>query len=416
MKMQKKNVALAIAIAAAVASPSAFATNGIIQAGNGMVAHGLGGAGLSNAGEASAGMDNPALISQTGDAVNVAWSMFMPLREVDTTGAGAFGPAGTVAVSDSNMFAIPQAAFTSKVNDMISWGIMAYAMGGMNTDYRTGPFPGSGATGATNPQRVNLQGLVVAPTMSLAFGKDLSAGAALLIGYSTLKTENLFGQGASGTGEDTAVGFGVKLGVDWKITNGISLGAILQPKIEMEEMDYFKSFLSGFGFTGDAQLTLPDQAGIGAKFAVGNNIDILADVLYYKWSGVDVFEFFGWEDQIVYKLGAEFRPTDKWALRVGYNYGESPIQGGNRTLNGSMDAAFANYPFPAISEHHFTLGVGYKLAKNTSVNAYYLYSPEATQEATGASQASPPPAPAVPAGTKISMTQSAFGLGLNVGF
>jgi long-chain fatty acid transport protein len=413
MRFTKRKLAAALAVAATVAAPTAFATNGIIQAGNGMVAHGLGGAGLSNASEASAGADNPALISQTGNAVNVAWSMFMPLREFDTTAVPGFGPAGTRGVSDSNMFAIPQAAFTAKASDAISWGVIAYAMGGMNTDYRTGLFPGAGQT---DPERVNLQGLIVAPTLSFAFNKNLSVGVAALMAYETLTTRNLFGQGAAGTGEESATGYGVKLGADWKITDGVSVGAIIQPKLSMDELDYFKNFLSGFGFTGDAQLTLPDEYGIGAKFALGKSVDIVADVLVYKWSGVDVFKFFGWEDQTVYKLGAEFRPSEAWALRVGYNYGKSPIKGGNRTENGSMDAAFANYPFPAISEQHYTVGVGYKITKNTTVNAYFLYSPENTETAEGNSQAAPPPAPAVPGGTKISMSQSAAGIGVNVGF
>jgi long-chain fatty acid transport protein len=403
MKMRKKNLALAIAVAAAVASPSAFATNGILQAGNGMVAHGVGGAGLANAAEASSGMDNPALISHTGTAVNVAWSMFMPLRELDATAVG-----GSKVASDSNEFAIPQASFTVKSSNLISWGVMAYALGGMNTDYPTGPYGG-------NPQTVNLQGLIVSPQISFAFTKDLSFGVAALIGKESLRTRNLFGQGASGTGEDSEVGFGAKLGLNWNVAQAVSLGFTLQPKMSFGEMDYFKNLISNFGFTGDAQLTLPDQYGIGGKFGIGKSVDIVADIMYYKWSGVDVFDFFGWDDQVVYKVGAEFRPGDAWALRVGYNYGKSPIKAGNRvpSTGGGMDAAFANYPFPAISEHHFTLGAGYKLAKNVSVDGYFLYSPENTEESTTTSQTSGGP---VPAGFKVSMRQSAFGVGLNVGF
>jgi len=414
MSFHKSKIALAVAAAAGLTfSSGAFATNGIIQAGNGMEAHGMGGAGLANAGEASAGMDNPALISQTGDALAVGFSIFMPFRTLDTTNAGAFGPAGTVAESDSRMYAIPQIAYTSKASDTVSWGVMVNALGGMNTDYRTGPFPNSGAPGAANPQSVNLQGIILAPTMSFAFAKEFSVGASLLIGYSTLTTRNLFGQGAAGTNEGSATGYGVKLGADWKLSDGIQLAAMIQPQMVMDEISYFKTFLGGFGFTGDAQLTLPNEVGIGGKFGIGKNVDIVADVLYYQWSGVDVFKFFGWEDQIVYKVGAEFRPTDSLSLRAGVNYGESPIKGGNRTENGSMDAAFANYPFPAISEWHFTIGLGYKMDKNMAINAYYLYSPENTEEATGASQASPPPNPAVPAGSTISMTQHAFGIGIN---
>jgi len=126
MSFNKSKLAVAVAAAAGLTfSSGAFATNGIIQAGNGMVAHGLGGAGLSNAGEASAGMDNPALISQTGNSVSVAWSIFMPDREFERPAAAG----GGTEVSDSKMFGIPQAAFSSKINDAMSWGIMAYAMG-----------------------------------------------------------------------------------------------------------------------------------------------------------------------------------------------------------------------------------------------------------------------------------------------
>jgi long-chain fatty acid transport protein len=419
MSFNKSKLALAVAATAGLTfSSGAFATNGIIQAGNGMVAHGFGGAGLSNAGEAAAGMDNPALISQTGDAVSVAWSIFMPDRTVDTSGVAGFPPGYTgETVSDSKMFAIPQVAFTSKINDSMSWGIMAYALGGMNTDYRTG-IMGNPLTAtplaSTSAESVNLQGMIVAPTMSFAFNKNVSIGGSLIIGYETLTTRNLFAQGAAGTNEGSAMGYGVKLGLDAKVTDGISIGAMIQPKLSMDEISYFKTFLGGFGFSGDAALTLPNEYGIGAKFAAGKSVDIVADILYYQWTSVDVFEFFGWEDQVVYKVGAEFRPTDSLALRVGFNYGESPIQGGNRTGNGSQDAAFANYPFPAISETHFTLGLGYKMDKNMTINAYYLYSPETTQTATGASVTCPTPATCtVPAGTEISMSQNAFGLGIN---
>lgn len=403
MSFNKSKLALAVAAAAGLTfSSGAFATNGILQAGNGMVAHGFGGAGLSNAGEAAAGMDNPALISQTGDAVSVAWSIFSPDRTVSQGGADM--------ASDAKMFAIPQAAFTSKVNNSVSWGIMAYALGGMNTDYRSGPNLNSGACPGpscptpsfASPQSVDLSGLILAPTVSYAFTKDVSAGASLIIGYENLRVRNLFGQAAYGFAgnEGSTMAYGVKLGVDAKVANGISIGAMVQPKLSAGELDFFKQQLAGFGFTGDAQLTLPNEFGVGTKIAVGSNVDIVADILYYQWSDVDVFKFFGWEDQTVFKVGAEFRPTESVALRAGLNYGKSPIKGGNTTTPG-MDAATANYPFPAISETHVTLGMGYKMDKNMTVNAYYLYSPKNTETSADGS------------GVEISMSQNAFGLGIN---
>jgi len=71
-------------------------------------------------------------------------------------------------------------------------------------------------------------------------------------------------------------------------------------------------------------------------------------------------------------LGGEFKPMQKLALRAGYNYGKSPIRGGakdttpNKTIPNfaapfsDFDIAFFNLiGFPAITEHHVTLGLGY---------------------------------------------------------
>lgn len=407
MSFNKSKLAVAVAAAAGLTfSSGAFATNGIIQAGNGMVAHGLGGAGLSNAGEASAGMDNPALIGQTGDSISVAWSMFMPDREVEQPAITG----GALVVSDSNMFAIPQVAFTSKINNDMSWGLMAYAMGGMNTNYRTNVFGGG------SPEGVNLQGMIIAPTVSYAFNKNVTAGASLLIGYSNMTGRNLFGAYGmpNGTFDDTAVGYGVKLGVDAKVADGISVGAMIQPQMQMDEFTGFKTFLNNFGYTGDASIPLPLEVGVGGKFAVGKSMDIVADILFYQWSGNEVFEFFGWEDQIVYKVGLEFRPSDKLALRVGFNYAESPIKGDNQTApipafgGATANAAYANYLFPAITESHITVGASYKMDKNLTISGYYLHAPEATQTDTTGTAAL-----LQPAGTEIRMTQNAFGLGVN---
>src|SRR3990167_8783577 len=112
MFFKKRSLAVAVAASAGLAfSAGAHATNGIIQAGNGMAAHGLGGAGLSNANEAMSGFDNPALISDTGDSISMGFSMFMPDR--------SFTYLGTDIKSDAKMFAIPQIAFTSRLNNLI---------------------------------------------------------------------------------------------------------------------------------------------------------------------------------------------------------------------------------------------------------------------------------------------------------
>ena len=392
MLMNKNKLALAVAVALSVVVPNAFATNGIIQAGNGMVAHGMGGAGLSNAGEAAAGMDNPALISQTGNSLGLGYSIFMPNR--------FHGNATSMTRSDTHAFAIPQLAYTSKVNDAINGGLMVYAAGGMNTDY-----------GATK-ESVDLSMLFVAPTMSYALNKKISLGGSLLVVYENFRARNAFAAFGGYTDENTATGYGLKLGMDTKITDGISVGVIVQPKLKMSEIDTFKkyiNFVAGAAtggvasFTGDAALTLPNEFGVGAKFAVSKDIDINTDLMYYQWTSVDLFKFFGWEDQTVLKAGAEWRTSDKWALRAGFNYGKSPIQGDKKIIPPSpFTAVSGNYLFPAISETHLTVGLGYKMDKNMTINAYYLYSPETKISDSAAL-----------GGSVVSMSQNAIGIAIN---
>src|SRR6266511_2159557 len=80
-----------------------------------------------------------------------------------------------------------------------------------------------------------------------------------------------------------------------------------------------------------------------------------------------------WSDQFVVKLGAEYQVPALKALKVraGYNYGKAPLD---------KDRGFENIAFPAIAEHHFTVGAGYDLGK-LAVNAAFMYSPESTLKA-----------------------------------
>lgn len=396
MSLKKSKLALAVAATAGlVFSSSAMATNGIMPAGNGMAAHGTGGAGLANANEAMSGFDNPALVSGTGDSVSMGFSFFMPDRTVSQ--------GGTEFVSDAKVFAIPQVAFTSKINDSWSWGIMANALGGMNTDYRSGPNLGLATPDNASPQSVDLSGMLISPTLSYAFNKDVSVGASLLVGYVNLRVRNLFGQESFGNAvnEGSTLAYGMKLGISAKVAEGVTLAATVQPKLSSDEFDFFKSQLQGFGFNGDAELVTPNTVGLGGKFSIGKRVDIVTDLMYYQWTSVDVFDFFGWDDQIVYKVGMEFRPSQTLALRAGVNYGESPIKGGTILPATGLDAATASYPFPAISETHVTVGLGYKMDKHMTINTYYLYSPESEETSTDGT------------GVAIKMTQNAFGLGFN---
>ena len=76
-----------------------------------------------------------------------------------------------------------------------------------------------------------------------------------------------------------------------------------------------------------------------------------------------------WEDQLVYKLGAEFAATDTVKVRAGFDYGKNPLK---------ADRAFENIAFPAVAESHITAGLGWDITPAWGLQVGAMYSPEAT--------------------------------------
>ncbi len=64
---------------------------------------------------------------------------------------------------------------------------------------------------------------------------------------------------------------------------------------------------------------------------------------------------FGWEDMMIFKLGAEFRQVDTWAFRLGYSYGKQPIP--------ESEVMF-NILAPAVNESHVSLGFTKDIGKH----------------------------------------------------
>jgi long-chain fatty acid transport protein len=120
-----------------------------------------------------------------------------------------------------------------------------------------------------------------------------------------------------------------------------------------------------------------------------------ADVKWLNWADADGYSDFGWDDQWVFNIGAQYKPTPKLALRVGYNYGENPVDTHSwDDRNGPVNVQGKNVPatqyeilriagFPAIVESHITAGIGYQLTKSVSIDVAYTHAFEETVEETG---------------------------------
>ncbi len=339
------------AIAASLLPVSAMATNGILPLGNGMVAHGFGGAGIGDATEAMSMVDNPALLSGVSSQWTIGASGFNPNRSADV-GHG-------YVESDSKWFLIPHGAYASNSGGSMAWGIAVSALGGMNTNYPEQLF---GARVG-----VDLSGLIISPTLSFKATDAISLGISPLFGYEKLDTTgpalNERGPGQEQlpvTDSDTATGWGVKVGLSAKVAEGTSLGLTYQSKLNMSVMDNHAKFL--FAPASDKSLDLPAYYGAGIASQVTDKVKVVADVSYIDWSDVAIFdELFGWQSQTIFKAGVEYAVSDSLSLRFGINHAKSPIPD-SKVQN--------NILAPATTEDHITIGFGMKMG-NGMINGYY---------------------------------------------
>jgi long-chain fatty acid transport protein len=124
------------------------------------------------------------------------------------------------------------------------------------------------------------------------------------------------------------------------------------------------------------------QATVGASFRPTQILLLAADVGWINWSdtmGKNLPNYsqrqpttmpfdMNWSDQWVFKVGAQITAMKGLDVRLGYDYGKMPLD---------KTRAFENIVFPAVSEHHFTLGAGWAMNDQFTLQVTGMYSPEA---------------------------------------
>lgn len=380
---------IAISILALSISLGAHATNGLFPAGNGMIAHGMGGAGLANGAEAMSMVDNPGLIHRTGDMANFSTHFYYPKLSANVAGA--------YVDSDIEQTITPQAAITQIINDQLAWGIALTLLGGAGSDYP--------ATLVGEQAGVVAGGIILSPSLAYKINEQSAIGASLQLAYEEIETDG-FATGFGDNKGDTT-GFGIKLGYIYDLSENTSIAATYQSKTDVDEIDahcsgdgvYTLYKLSG----GDCSLDLPQIISVGIKHQLNSEIKLVTDIQHIHWEGVDVIkDVFGWEDRWVYKLGGQYLMSPKITLRAGYNYSKAPIP-----KNRVADNIFLG----GVIEHHYTLGMSYEFDKHYLFSAYYSHGAQNTLSQTG-----PVSAPGLSPISKIKMSEQVIGLGVDFKF
>jgi long-chain fatty acid transport protein len=409
MKQRKAIVAALVLASASLVATSSSATDGYFQHGYGLIAKGMGGASTATASDTFGGATNPAKMVFVGDRLDLGIDFFSPRRSASRSGSSAaLGPLDGSADSNSTLFEVPEFGYNKLIDPRLALGVSVYGNGGMNTNYAGDQIPAASACAGFNPTPgpynllcgngrlgVDLIQLVIAPTVSYKLSDNerfsQAIGISPLIGFQRFRITGLqafagFSNSPSNLtnrGYDTGNGFGARIGWFGKFTDAISAGAAYSTKIAMSKFDNYKGL-----FAEEGGFDMPENYNAGMAFKVAPTVSVAVDYQRINYSKVKSVgnpssnllnclggdtnsclggsngAGFGWHDINVWKLGVEYRRSDRLTLRGGYNHSDNPIRSQDVTIN---------ILAPGVIQNHLTLGLTYLTQSKGELTLAYMH-------------------------------------------
>lgn len=337
----KKAIALVAAGSTLGLSPAVFATNGDQMLGVTATQWGRAGAVTAAPEDAGTVITNPAALADLDIQevrVDMGFGFLNPPRKANGVD------------SDSDLYLIPSGAMALRVNPRLVFGMGMAGLSGMGVD-----FDDIRPTLANNQVVVTTkQFYKIAPGFGFKVNDQLSLGAALNFNYQSLAIYNSLGGQPLALPQTQVFGWGATFGLTYDLNDKVRLGASYVTKQWMDEFEW-NSAAGKYRMTMDA----PPSLAVGVAFKPMPGLTVEADIKHIWFSDVlDRVAFdtpmgrssmnFGWDDQTVFALGLTKQVNKRTQVRLGYNYGENPID---------PEDVMANLGSLAVTEHHLALGV-----------------------------------------------------------
>ncbi len=345
----------ALGLLGATATP-AHATNGDQMIGVSATQWGMGGAVVAAPQDAGTILTNPAGIAELGIKevrVDMGFGFLNPPRK-----ANGFE-------SDSDLYMIPSGALAFNVNDRLYLGMGMAGLSGMGVD-----FPDTNAAAGNQAIVTTKQFYKIAPGFGYKLSDKLSVGAALNIDYQSLALSNP----TYTLQQNQVYGFGVTAGLIYKPSEKLRIGAAWVSEQSMSPFHWNTT-------TGAIEMTMngPQQLALGIAFTPMPGLLVEADIKHIGFSdvlgnvavsrpadyagAVPASMNFGWEDQTVFSLGIQKEIDPKTTVRMGLNYGKSPI--GPEDVNSNIGSL-------AVTEKHLSIGLTRKISDKVMGSLSYM--------------------------------------------
>ncbi len=359
-------VSMALTFAAGIAAAPALATNGMNMIGYNVRSSGMGGADVAVDSDCAGTACNPATVGRSRErSATMGLSLLMP--QLNTS----YDPGPSVDGEDQ-LFPLPYLAYAQRLSPTSPWtlGIDFFAQGGMGVDFQNFPTMAGPGSYASQVRFGRLTGAA-----AYRVNDQVSLGLAAMIGYADMEF-SLFPEFMTGMDvtDLSSFGYSGRLGVHFKVNEVVSLGAQYTSETSMT-MDGGNLAVMGGMANYEAEMKdfgWPQEAEFGIAIKATPQLLLAVDAKWIGWSSaMDVVTLVGtnpdfamapaemsvpfnmkWDDQWVYALGVEYVINPMHTLRLGYNYGKSPVPD-----------EYLSPLFPAIVESHVTVGYGVTLTK-----------------------------------------------------
>ena len=394
-------VVSALSLMLSIAQP-ASATDGHFLHGVGAVNSAMGGAGVAAPGDLMGAFYlNPAGLKCTeGSRIALGFELFKPQRTVSSD----FGFASGETVSKSDFVPIPSFGWSTRINDKVSIGLGGIGIGGFGVDYPSAD--NSNPILAPRPYGYgqvtsNFQLMKIIPAFSYEVNEKLTLGFGLNVDWASLAVDPMpvaapdVDPGPDGTpftqddrafypratAADGAFGIGFQAGLIFAPNENLRLGLAYTSPQNFQDFEFNATHenpnLPNFGTAYSIDFAMDVPAVYSAGFAVMKDRFLWTGdaryITYESTAGFDNSGFdpstmavqgFGWENILVLGSGLQFRPVEKFALRGGYNYSQNPIPD---------DLSAFNIPAPAVVQHHLTMGLGFQLSDDVTMDLGYYH-------------------------------------------
>lgn len=427
MQLNKRS-RLTTAIVTLLITTPLWATNGYFTHGTGTKNKGMAGSGLAMPEDAISIANNPAAALANAGKYDLGIAVFTPDRRYETTESDYNGQYGSFTIGPTDQKSVnkyhflPHMAGSWKINDESAWAAAFYGRGGMNTQWNYGTatfspqpgvapvgtyggtygsalFDGNGRTG------VDLMQAFLDVTYARSIGDKFTFGISAVgvmqlfaaRGVQTFGgyTETFAASGGtvmpdslSNNNHDTSYGLGVKLGLQWDITDMFALAASYSPKISMSKLkEYSDLFADGGNMDIPADLKVGLTVRPSESFAlnfdvekiwyndvpsVGNPFSNLFNCPTANPMSTDTSYClggkngagFGWEDMTIYRIGGQWSSGNDWTWRAGYSHGDQPIPESEMIFN---------ILAPGVIEDHATVGFTKGLTSGNEFSMSFMY-------------------------------------------